>query len=83
MKLRKVKGDASSIMTCKQKEGESVRAYHDRFTLVTLSIPGHEEFLVTGAFTQGLLPGPMSRKMQGTMQKYRYKLKYRVEKYLR
>ena len=50
---------------------------------MTLSVPGHEEFLVTGAFAQGLLPGPLSRKLQGTMPKSRDELKYRVEKYLR
>ncbi|CAI9264115.1 unnamed protein product [Lactuca saligna] len=48
--LRKVKGDANSIMACKQKEGDYIRAYYDWFTLATLSVPGHEEILVTGAF---------------------------------
>lgn len=63
MHLRKGKGDANSIMTCKQKEGESIRAHHDRFTLATLSVPGHKEFLVTDAFTEGMLPEPLSKKM--------------------
>ena len=67
MYLRKVKGNANSIMESKQKEGEFIRAYYDQFTLTTLSVPGHEEFLVTGAFAQGLLPSPLSRKMQGTV----------------
>ncbi|KAL7602771.1 hypothetical protein Lser_V15G16809 [Lactuca serriola] len=81
MQLRKMKGDANFIMSCKQKEGESIRVYNERFTLVTLSVPGHEVFLVTCAFTKGLLPGPLSRKMQGTVPKSRDELKYRVEKY--
>ena len=67
MQLRKGKEDANSIMACKQKEGESIRAYYDRFTLATLNVPGHEEFLVTGTFAQGLLPDPVSKKMQGTI----------------
>nr|KAJ0185445.1 hypothetical protein LSAT_V11C900463730 [Lactuca sativa] len=71
MQLRKVKGDANSIMSCKEKEGESIRAYYDWFTHATLSVP------VTGAFAQGLLPG--LRKMQGTMPKSRDEIKYRIE----
>ncbi|CAI9287287.1 unnamed protein product [Lactuca saligna] len=67
----------------RQKEGESIRAYYDRFTLATLSDPGHEEFLVTSTFAQGLLTGPLSGKMQGTIPKSRDELKYRVEKYFR
>nr|KAJ0192956.1 hypothetical protein LSAT_V11C800394640 [Lactuca sativa] len=62
MQLRKGKGDANSVMMCKKK-GELIRDYYDRFTLATLNVPGHEEFLVTGAFAQGLLPGPLSKKM--------------------
>ncbi|KAL7594930.1 hypothetical protein Lser_V15G30230 [Lactuca serriola] len=83
MQLRKVKGDSNSIMACKQKEGESIQAYYDRFTLVTLSVPSYKEILVTAAFAQELLPGPLLRKIQGTVPKSRDKLKYRVEKYLR
>lgn len=83
MQLRKIKRDAKSIMAYKQKEGESIRMYYDRFTLTTLSIPGDEEFLVTGAFSKGLLPGSLSRKMQGIVPKSRDELEYRVEKYLR
>nr|KAJ0211899.1 hypothetical protein LSAT_V11C400157740 [Lactuca sativa] len=70
-------------MACKQREGESIREYYDRFTLATLNVPGHEEFLVTGTFAQGLLSGPLSKKMQGTVPKSRDELKFRVEKYMR
>nr|KAJ0221700.1 hypothetical protein LSAT_V11C200066500 [Lactuca sativa] len=83
MQLRKVQGDVNSIIACKQKKGESIRAYYDRFNPATLSIPDHKEYLVTGAFDQGLLPGPLSRKTHRTMPKSRDALKYRVEKYLR
>nr|KAJ0198296.1 hypothetical protein LSAT_V11C700382210 [Lactuca sativa] len=40
----------------------------DKFMLATLNVSGHEEFLVTGAFAQGLLLGPLSKKMQGTIE---------------
>lgn len=53
------------------------------FTLATLSVPGHEEFLVTGAFAQGQLHNPLSKKMQGAVPKTRDEHKYKVEKYLR
>nr|KAJ0218292.1 hypothetical protein LSAT_V11C300102610 [Lactuca sativa] len=65
--------DANFIMACKQK-GESIP---------TLNVPGHEEFLVTAAFAQGLLPGPLSRKMQGTVSRSIDELNFCVEKYLR
>ena len=48
-----------------------------------MSVPDLEEFLVTGAFAQGLLSGLLSKKMQGIVLKSRDELKYRVEKYLR
>ena len=67
MKLRKRKGDVNSIMAHKKKKGESILTYYDRFTLATLNVQGHGEFLVTGAFSQGLLPNPLSKKMQGTV----------------
>ena len=51
--------------------------------MTTLNVLGHEEFLVTGAFTQGLLSVPLSKKMQGTVPYSRDELKCRVEKYLR
>lgn len=69
--------------TCKQKEDKSIRAYYDRFTLATLSVPCHEKVLITGTFTQELLPSPLSKKMQGIVPKTKDELKYQVEKYLR
>lgn len=83
MQLQKGRGDTNSIMECKQKEGESIREYYARFTLATLSMLGHEQFLVIGAFAQGLLSSHLSKKMQGIVPKTRDKLKYRVERYLR
>ena len=50
MQLRKRNGDANSVMAWKQKEGESIHEYYDRFTLETLNVPGHKEFMVTCAF---------------------------------
>lgn len=82
MQLRKGKGDTNSVMACKQKSGESIRDYYDQFTLATLNVTGHEEFLVTGASAQGLLPGPLSRKMQGIVPRSRDELKFFLEKYL-
>lgn len=70
-------------MACKQKEGDSIWAYYDIFTLERLYISVHDEFLVTGTFTQGLLPNHLSKKMQGMIPQSRDELKYRVEKYLR
>ena len=79
MQLRKFKWDVKPIMAYKKREGESIRSYYHRFTLANLCVPGHEQFLVTGAFAQVLLPGPLSSKIQGTVQKSRDELKYRVE----
>ena len=62
MQLRKGKGDANSVMACKQKDGHSIHDYYDRFMLATVNIPGIEDFLVMGAFAQGLLPRPLSKK---------------------
>lgn len=83
MQLRKGKGNVKSITKYKKKEGDSIRAYCDRFTLTTLNVPDHEEFLVIGAFTQGLPPGLLSKKMQRTIPQSRDELNYIVEKYLR
>lgn len=52
------------------------------YSIIGVLHPSREEFLVTSAFAQGLLLGPMSIKMQGTMPKSRDELKYMVEKYL-
>ena len=57
MHLRKGKWDAKYVRMCKQREGESIYAYYDQFTLAIVKVLGHEEFLVTGSFAQGLLPG--------------------------
>nr|KAJ0198857.1 hypothetical protein LSAT_V11C600334800 [Lactuca sativa] len=76
MQLRKGKGDANSVIACKQREGESIRDYYDRFTLATLNVPGHEEFVVIGAFTQGLLPGPLSKKMQRIVPRSKDKITF-------
>lgn len=67
---------------CKQKEGETIRAYYDRFTLGTQYVPDPKEFFVTNAFAQGLLLGPLSKKMQGMVPQLRDELKYKVKKYL-
>lgn len=83
MQQRKGKGDANSIMACEKTEEDSIRAYYNRFTSSTLNIPGHEEFLVTGVFAQGLLTDPLSKKMQGTVPQLRDEIKDRVDKYLR
>ncbi|KAL7589191.1 hypothetical protein Lser_V15G38099 [Lactuca serriola] len=83
MQLKNGKEDAKSVMVCKQKEEESIRDYYGQFTLATLNVPGHEEFLVTGAFARGLLPGHLSRKMQGTIPRSRDELKFCVDKYSR
>ncbi|XP_023762218.1 uncharacterized protein LOC111910623 [Lactuca sativa] len=83
MQLRKYKGDSHSIIGCKQREGESIREYFTRFTNATLDTSGHEEGLIVGDFTWGLLPGPLSQKLIGKNPPTRAKLKERVERYLR
>ncbi|XP_023754008.1 uncharacterized protein LOC111902400 [Lactuca sativa] len=65
MQLRKYKGYSHSIIGCKQKEGETVREYFARFINATLDVPEHDERLIDGAFTWGLLPGPLSQKLMG------------------
>ena len=79
MQLRKYKGDSHSIIGCKQKEGESVREYFTRFTNATLDVTGHEEGPIAGAFTWGLLPGPLSQKLIGKKPQTRAELKKKVE----
>ncbi|KAI3493481.1 hypothetical protein L1887_41873 [Cichorium endivia] len=83
MQLRKYRGDNHSIMGCKQREGESVKEYFRRFNKVTLDVPGQDDRMVTGAFTWGLLPGPLSRKFLGKPPQTRHELKERVERFLR
>ncbi|XP_023737234.1 uncharacterized protein LOC111885182 [Lactuca sativa] len=83
MQLRKYKGDSHSIIGCKQREGETVREYFTRFTNATLDVPGHDEGLIAGAFTWGLLPGPLSQKLMGKKPLTRAELKERVKRYLR
>ncbi|KAL4565021.1 hypothetical protein LXL04_029103 [Taraxacum kok-saghyz] len=55
-------------MSYKQKEDESVHAYYDRFTIANLGVAGYADYLVIDVFTQGLLPGPLSKKIQGQDQ---------------
>nr|KAJ0218881.1 hypothetical protein LSAT_V11C300127070 [Lactuca sativa] len=83
MQLRKYKGDSHSIIGCKQREGETMREYFTRFTNATLDVPGHDKGLIAGAFTWGLLPGPLSQKLMGKKPLTRAELKERVERYLR
>ncbi|KAL7593465.1 hypothetical protein Lser_V15G35586 [Lactuca serriola] len=83
MQLHKYKGDSHSIIDYKQREGESVREYFTRFTNTTLDVLGHEKGLIAGAFTWGLLPGPLSQKLMGKKPLTRAELKERVERYLR
>ena len=66
MRLCKYKGDSHSIIGCKQREGETVNEYFAQFTNATLDVIGHNEGLIVGAFTWGLLPGPLSQKLMGT-----------------
>ncbi|XP_042751977.1 uncharacterized protein LOC122194804 [Lactuca sativa] len=83
MQSRKYKGDSHSIIRCKQKEGETVRECFTRFINTTLDVSRHDEGLIAGAFTWGLLPGPLSQKLMGKKPLTWAKLKERVERYLR
>lgn len=83
MRLRKYKGDSHSIIGCKQKQGEMVRECFTRFTNATLDVPGHDEGLIAGAFTWGLLPSPLSQKLMGKKSQTWAELKEKVERYLR
>lgn len=65
MQLRIYKVETHSIIDCKQKEGEMVHEYFTRFTKATLDVSGLEQGLITGAFTWGLLPGLLSKKLMG------------------
>lgn len=78
----KYKGDCHSIIGCKQREGETVKDYFARFTKATLDVPGHDEGLIVGAFTWGLLPGSLSQNFKGKQPKTRVELKERVECFL-
>ena len=83
MQLCKYKGDSHSIIEVKQIEGETIKDYFAQFTNATLSIPGHNEELVAGSFTWGLLSGPLSYKLMGKKPQMREKLKEKVERYIR
>ncbi|KAL4569116.1 hypothetical protein LXL04_024746 [Taraxacum kok-saghyz] len=69
----------NSIMICRQRECELIRPYYDCLTHDTLGVLEHANYLVIGAFTQALLPGTRSKKMQGWVPRTRDKLKFRVE----
>lgn len=62
MQLRRYRGDIHVIIGCKQKEGELVKNYIDRFTKATLDTPGQKESMVTGAFTWGLFSRKIIQK---------------------
>ncbi|KAI3707756.1 hypothetical protein L2E82_36551 [Cichorium intybus] len=64
-------------------QGEPIRAYFKRFNEATLNVPGQNDNLVTGAFTHGLLPGPLSTKFLGKPPATRQEMKERVERFLR
>ena len=83
MQLRKYKGDVREIIGCRQMEGETIKKYFERFNTATLNVPGHNDNIVTGAFTHGLLPGTLSTKFVGRMPNTRNEMKERVERYLR
>ena len=83
MQLRKYRGDVREIIGCRQMEGETIQKYFQRFNTATMNVPGHNDNIVTGAFTHGLLPGTLSTKFVGRMPNTRDELKERVEKYLR
>ena len=60
-----------------------IQKYFQRFNTATMNVPGHNDNIVTGAFTHGLLPGTLSTKFVGRMPNTRDELKERVDKYLR
>ena len=83
MQLLKYKGDSYSIIDCKKKEGETMREYFTRFRNAMLDVPGHDEGLIAGAFTLGLLSGPISQKLMDKKLQTRAEIKEKVEWYLR
>lgn len=80
MQLRKYKGDFYSIIGCKKRE--SVKYYLTGFTNTTLDVPGHDEGLVAGTFTWGLLPGSLYQKLMGKKPQTCVELKEKLELYL-
>nr|KAJ0202128.1 hypothetical protein LSAT_V11C600303100 [Lactuca sativa] len=64
-------------------QGEGVIVPLLVFINATLDVPGHDEGLIAGAFTWGLLPGPLSQKLMGMSPLTQAELKERVERYLR
>ena len=75
MQLRKYKGDVCKIIGCRQMDGETLQKYFDRFNEATLNVPGHNDNIVTGAFTHGLLSGYLSSKFFGRIPATRNELK--------
>lgn len=81
MQLLKYEGDSHSIISYKQKEGETVREYFVRFMNATLDIPEHDVGLIVGNFMWGLLLGPLSQKLMGKKPQMRFDLKEKVEQH--
>ena len=78
MQLRKYRGDVREIIGCRQMEGETIQKYFERLNTATMNVSGHNNNIVTGAFTHGLLPGSLYTKFFGRMPNTRDELKVRV-----
>ena len=75
MQLRKYKGDVREIIGCRQMKRETLQKYFDKFNEATLNVPGHNDNIVTRAFTHGLLSGYLSSKFVRRMPTTRNELK--------
>ena len=62
---RRLQQQAHAIFACRQREGESNKAYFRRFNEISRSMPTRDDPMIIAAFTYGLLEGDLFRKLVG------------------
>ena len=62
---RRFQQQAHAIFACRQREGESNKAYFRRFNEISRSMPTRDDPMIIAAFTYGLLEGELFRKLVG------------------
>ena len=75
--------DTQSLLSCRQKENETLHSYVARFNKAMLSVPERADNMITAAFTYGLCPGLLFKKLIGKPPKYRKDLLERVHQFMK
>lgn len=62
---RRFQKQAHAIFSCKQREGESNKAYFRRFNVVNQKMPTKDDLMIIAALTYRLLEGKLFRELVG------------------